>query len=73
MIEDNKIFIADQTYRKQIMSDLEAICREPMDDEMKIKLEKKSDHKKRTGRSPDFFDSLLMRMLFEVKNFGGWV
>jgi phage terminase large subunit len=69
MIEDNKIFIADQTYRKQIMSDLEAICREPMDDEMKIKLEKK----KRTGRSPDFFDSLLMRMLFEVKNFGGWV
>lgn len=73
LIEDNKIFIADQTYRKQIMTDLEAICREPMDDEMKIKLEKKSDHKKRTGRSPDFFDSLLMRMLFEVKNFGGWV
>lgn len=73
LIEANKIFIEDQTYRKQIMADLEAICREPLDDELKIGLEKKSKHKARTGRSPDFFDSLLMRMLFEVKNFGGWV
>ena len=72
LIESNQIFIEDQTYRKQIMTDLEAICREPMDDEMKIKLEKKSKHKLRTGRSPDFFDSLLMRMYFEIKNVGGW-
>lgn len=73
LIENNEIYIADQTYRKQIMSDLESICREPLDDELKIGLEKKKKHKERTGKSPDFFDSLLMRMLFEVKNFGGWV
>jgi len=73
LIEANGIYIEDQTYRKQIMADLETICREPMDDELKIKLEKKSKHKERTGSSPDFFDSLLMRMYFEVKNVGGWV
>lgn len=73
LIEANKIFIEDKTYLKQIMADLEAICREPLDDELKIGLEKKSKHKARTGRSPDFFDSLLMRMYFEVRNFGGWV
>lgn len=72
LVEANEIYIEDQTYRKQIMSDLETICRDPMDNEMKIRLEKKSKHKERTGKSPDFFDSLLMRMYFEVKSFGGW-
>lgn len=66
-IEANEIYIEDQTYRKQIIADLENICREPMDDEKKIYLEKKSKHKERTGRSPDAFDSLLMRMYFELK------
>lgn len=69
---NNEIYITDPTYRKQIIADLENICREPLDDEQKIKLEKKSSHKLRTGRSPDFFDSLIMRMLFELKSQGGW-
>ena len=42
------------------------------DPEGKIRLEKKSKHKERTGKSPDFFDSLLMRMIFEIKPSGGW-
>lgn len=72
LIEANKVFISCLDYRKQIMADLESVCREAMDDEKVIRLEKKSKHKERTGKSPDFFDSLLMRMLFELKNTGGW-
>lgn len=72
LIEGNQIYIECKDYYKQIMADLEAIRREPMDDEKKVFLEKKSKHKERTGKSPDFFDSLLMRMYFEVKNTGGW-
>ena len=66
-IENDEVYISDQSFRKQIIADLENICREPADDEGKIKLEKKSKHKERTGRSPDFFDSLIMRMIFELK------
>lgn len=71
-LKENRIFIEDLTFKKQIMSDLEQICREPTDDEGKIKLESKKEFKKRTGRSPDWFDALLMRFLFELKNSGGW-
>src|SRR3990172_1751759 len=73
LIEANLIYCQDQEFRKQIIADLENICREPLDDVGKIKLEKKSAHKLRTGRSPDFFDSLIMRMVFELKASGGWV
>lgn len=62
------IHCKDLEFRKQLMADLEQVNREPIDDEGKIKLESKKDYKKRTGRSLDFFDSLLMRMLFEIKN-----
>lgn len=72
LIEANEVFIEDQSFRKQIIQDLENICREPLDDEGKVRLEKKSAHKLRTGKSPDFFDSLIMRMVFELKNTGGW-
>jgi len=72
LIEKKMIYCECKDYFKQIMFDLESVRREPMDDEMKIKLEKKSKHKDRTGKSPDFFDSLLMRMYFEIKNTGGW-
>jgi len=72
LVESDQIYIKDQSYRKQIISDLENVCREPLDDEGKIRLEKKSKHKERTGKSPDFFDSLLMRMIFEIKPSGGW-
>lgn len=71
-IEKGTIFIADLTYKKQIMSNLEQICREPTDDEGKIKLESKKKLKERTGWSPDFFDALLMRFIFELKTMPQW-
>lgn len=72
LIEADLIHCKDLEFRKQIMADLEQVNREPIDDEGKIKLESKKDYKKRTGRSLDFFDSLLMRMIFEIKPSGGW-
>ncbi len=71
-LEKSLIFIADLEFKKQIMSDLEQICREPTDDEGKIKLESKKELKKRTGRSPDWFDALLMRFIFELKTMPQW-
>lgn len=71
-IENNEIYIEDQEFRKQIMNDLENIRRAPVEDEGKIALEKKSEHKKRTGVSPGYFDSLIMRCVFELKASGSW-
>lgn len=71
-IEKNLIFIADLTFKKQIMADLEQICREPTDDEGKIKLESKKKLKERTGRSPDWFDALIMRFILELKSMPQW-
>ena len=71
-LKNSTIFIADLAFKKQIMSDLEGICREPTDDEGKIKLESKKKFKERTGRSPDYFDSLLMRFIFELKTMPKW-
>lgn len=71
-LEKGLIFIADLTFKKQIMADLEQICREPTDDEGKVKLESKKELKKRTGRSPDWFDALLMRFIFELKTMPQW-
>ena len=66
-IKEGLIFIEDLAFKRQIMADLEQICREPTDDEGKIKLESKKKFKERTGRSPDFFDAMLMRFIFELK------
>lgn len=71
-LEKNLIFIADLTFKRQIIADLEQICREPTDDEGKIKLESKKKFKERTGRSPDWFDALLMRFIFELKTMPEW-
>jgi phage terminase large subunit len=71
-LEKGLIFIEDLSFKRQIMSDLEQICREPTDDEGKIKLESKKELKKRTGRSPDWFDALLMRFIFELKTAPKW-
>jgi hypothetical protein len=71
-LEKNLLFVEDLTFKKQIMADLEQICREPTDDEGKIKLESKKKLKERTGRSPDWFDALLMRFIFELKTLPKW-
>lgn len=66
-LEAGEIFCEDLTYKKQIIADLEQICRESADKDLKIALESKKNLKLRINRSPDFFDGLMMRMIFELK------
>ena len=72
LLDNNEVLCLDHEFRKQIVSDLESIRLAEPEPEGKIRLEKKSKHKERTGKSPDFFDSLLMRCYFEIKPSGGW-
>ncbi|MBP7541830.1 MAG: hypothetical protein KA802_18055 [Saprospiraceae bacterium] len=62
LVENNQIFIEDLTYKDQIIQELEQI-RKLVTDDTKIRLERKSDLKERLGRSPDFADMIMMRML----------
>jgi len=67
MVDKNQIYIQDQSHSKQIVEELEQIRKQPIEDDGKIKLEKKGALKERLGRSPDFADALMMRMLTEVR------
>lgn len=69
---ENKIYCEDLEFRKQITAELESIRIGEQNSEAKIALERKELHVKRTGSSPNFFDSIYMRMIFELKNTGGW-
>ncbi len=72
MTNKGELYIADLTYNKQIVEDLEQIWRRPNPGEGKVYLEKKEDLKKRLGRSPDFGDMLMLRMSTEVVTFEDW-
>jgi len=65
--KDNLIFIQEKNYRNQIIQELEQINRLPFSDDGKLSLEKKEFIRERIGRSPDFADAIMMRMLPEIK------
>jgi hypothetical protein len=65
-VKENKIFIEDKTYRKQIIEELEQINRNPYDDDGKFSMEKKDEIRKRLGRSCDFSDALMLRFVYEI-------
>lgn len=65
-VKNASIYIQTKEYRKQIIEELEQICKLPMADDGKIRLEKKEAVKERLGRSPDFADMIMMRMFFEL-------
>jgi len=67
-VNDNKIYITDQTYRKQIIEELEQIKKMIRnDDKEPLRVERKIDLRARLGRSPDFVDMMAMRMVYELK------
>ena len=67
-VNENRIYIADRTYYKQIIEELEQIKKMVRnDDKDPLRVEKKIDLKARLGRSPDFVDMMAMRMMYELK------
>lgn len=65
-VKKNKIYISCKEYRKQIIEELEQICKLPLSDDGKARLEKKDALKERLRRSPDFADMVMMRLWFEL-------
>lgn len=72
LLDADLMFCEDQEFRKQIIAELESIWLGDQDSEGKVRLESKKKHKERTGSSPNFFDSILMRMIFELKTMPKW-
>jgi len=55
------------THQNEITEELEQIKARDVDKDVKFKIISKDDIKATLGRSPDFADTLMMRMYFEVK------
>lgn len=68
MVKKNEIYIECKEYRKQIIEELEQICKLPLADDGKIRLEPKDAIRERLGRSPDFADMIMMRIFFMLKS-----
>ncbi len=66
MVNKGDIYITDTSHKEQLIKELEHINKKPLDDDGKIRIEKKADLKKRLGRSPDFADMMMMRMYTEI-------
>lgn len=65
-LKENRIFIKDKVYRKQIIEEFEQINKLPLADDGKIRLEQKDKIRERLGRSPDFYDMIMQRLFFEL-------
>lgn len=68
-VNEGKISIAetDLDNKKMIIEDLEQIKRKDADKDGKLQIIPKDEIKENIGRSPDFSDAMMMRMLFELK------
>lgn len=76
-INNNKIYIEaeiDTDIREYIIEELEQVKCELNDNDSKLKIKSKGDVKSAIGRSPDYSDSIMMRMYFEIekKNNGSY-
>lgn len=56
----------DDMVKQVIIEDMEQIKRKDADKDGKLKIISKDDIKEKLGRSPDYADTLMMRMYFEV-------
>ena len=57
----------DEQMKQQLIEELEQVKTKDLDKEGKLKLMPKEEIKEKLGRSPDYSDSLMMRMYFELQ------
>ena len=67
LINEHKMKINDETYKTDIISELEQVKSFNVDSDGKLQILPKDKVKKFLGRSPDFSDTLMMRAFFEVR------
>ena len=65
-VNANKIYIATEIQKEQIIEELENVKRHNVDKDGKLSVIPKEKVKEILGKSPDFADALMMRMYFEV-------
>ena len=67
-VEKNMIYFAvdDIDVTTKLIEDLEQITQKNLDKDEKLAIVSKDVIKARTGRSTDYSDALMMRMIFEV-------
>lgn len=66
-VNQNKIYNADKSFSEKFIQEAEQIRKIASPDDNKLRVERKEDLKERLKRSPDFWDSFMMRMIFELK------
>lgn len=57
----------DEQTREWIVEEFEVLKNKDMDKERKLRITTKDEQKEELGRSPDFLDAAIMRMMFELK------
>lgn len=62
-----------EVWKEQLTEELEQIKSKDIDKDQKLKILSKEEAKEMLGRSPDFADTMMMRMYFEYKNTQGQV
>ena len=68
LINEGKVKIIDQAFKKEIGEELISIKHKPKETtDSKIEMNSKAEVKRIIGRSPDFSDAIAYRMLFEFK------
>jgi len=58
----------DEVFKDELVEELEQIKAKDMDKDGKLKIVGKEETKELLGRSPDYADALMMRMVFELKS-----
>jgi hypothetical protein len=66
MINQGKIYIQEDRDRDLIIEELEQIKKDKEETDDKLRVIKKEKMKEILGRSPDYGDSMMMRMYFEL-------
>lgn len=66
LVRYGDVSIQDRTYRDLITEELSQIKQKNIDKDQKIQLLSKAEIKESLDRSPDFADTLMMRMYFEL-------
>lgn len=65
-VNKHELYIKDESYREQIIEELEQLQSYKLDDDKKLKILPKIKIKENIGRSPDYLDMLLMRESLEL-------
>ena len=68
-INEDKIYIADESFKSEIIEEIQMIKVKGIYKDNKLSIFSKEDIKKILGRSPDYSDAIMMRMYFELNNF----